>query len=72
MTSKRIITARGIELRERRRDISAKIEEMANKLREEKRARNEAEETEYNELVRELQLVDMDFRALAVDYKYQS
>lgn len=72
MTLKRTITARGIELRERRRDISAKIEEMANKLREEKRARNEAEDAEYNELVRELQLVDMDLRALAVDYKHQS
>ena len=72
MTSKRTITARGIELRERRREISSKIEEMANKLREEKRARNEAEETEYGEYVRELQLVDMDLRALAVDYKHHS
>ena len=72
MTSRRTITARGIELRERRREISAKIGEMANKLREEKRARNEAEETEYGEYVRELQLVDMDLRALAVDYKHQS
>lgn len=72
MTSRRTITARGIELRERRRDLSAKIEEMANKLREEKRARNEAEDAEYNELVRELQLADMDLRALAVDYKHHS
>ena len=59
MTPRRTITARGIELRERRRELSSKIEEMANKLREEKRARNEAEDAEYNELVRELQLVDM-------------
>lgn len=72
MTSRRTITARGIELRERRREISAKIEEMANKLREEKRTRNEAEETEYGEYVRELQLVDMDLRALAIDYKHHS
>lgn len=69
MTSRRTITARGIELRERRRDLSSKIEEMANKLREEKRARNEAEETEYNELVRELQLVDMESRTLAQPYE---
>lgn len=69
MKKKRTITARGIELRERRRDLSAKIEEMANKLREENRARNEAEETEYNELVRELQLVDMESRALAQPYE---
>ena len=69
MTSRRTITARGIELRERRRDLSSKIEEMANKLREEQRTRNEAEETEYNELVRELQLVDMESRALAQPYE---
>ena len=64
---KKTITARGIELRERRHEITAKIEEMANKLREEQRARNESEENEYNELLRELQLVDMDLRSLAVD-----
>ena len=58
---KKTITARGIELRERRHEITAKIEEMASKLREEKRARNESEDNEYNELLRELQLVDMDF-----------
>lgn len=64
---KKTITARGIELRERRHEITAKIEEMASKLREEKRARNESEDNEYNELLRELQLVDMDLRSLAVD-----
>lgn len=69
MTSRSTITARGIELRERRRDLSSKIEEMANKLREEQRTRNEAEENEYNELVRELQLVDMESRALAQPYE---
>lgn len=62
------LTQRGIELRERRKEIKDQLGAMAEKLREEKRARTEDEEKEYTDLVRDLQISDMELRSLADTY----
>ena len=53
-------------LRDRREELRERISTMSETLKTEKRSRNEAEEKEYQDILRELQQNEMDLRALAL------
>lgn len=53
-------------LRDRREELRERISAMSETLKTEKRSRNEAEEKEYQDILRELQQNEMDLHALAL------
>ena len=64
--NKHSLSFQTLQLRNRREEIKNRIGEIAEALKQEQRARNEAENKEYAELCRELDTIEMEIRALSL------